>query len=133
MDVHKIDFKELGDDRGGLIAIEENISIPFSIKRIYYIYGVGSGIRRGYHAHKELKQVLVSVSGSCKILLDNGKERTTVLLDSPSQGLYIDSMLWREMYDFSPDCVLLVLASEHYDAGDYIRDYDSFVALSQAV
>lgn len=132
MDLKMIDFKELGDKTGYLIAIEENLSIPFAIKRVYYIYGVEKDIRRGFHAHKQLKQVLICVNGNCRIMLDDGRQKATVYLDSPSKGLYIDSMLWREMYDFSPDCVLLVLASEHYDESDYIREYESFVTLSQA-
>lgn len=127
MDIRVYDFKVMGDDRGSLLAVEGNMDIPFDIKRIYYIFAVQQGMRRGCHAHRELKQVLICVSGSCKILLDDGRTKETVLLDSPSRGLLIDKMLWREMYDFSPDAVLLVLASEHYSESDYVRDYDRFL------
>lgn len=127
MEYKNFDFKVLGDERGSLIAIEGNMDIPFTIKRIYYIFAVQNGMRRGFHAHRELKQVLICVSGSCKILLDDGQTKETILLDSPSRGLLIDKMLWREMYDFSPDAVLLVLASEHYSESDYIRDYEKFL------
>lgn len=121
-------FRIHGDERGSLIALENNKDYPFDVKRVYYIFGTKEGIRRGYHAHKKLKQVLICVSGSCKIHLDNGLGETQeVLLDSPDKGLLIESYLWREMYDFSKDAVLMVLASEYYDEKDYIRDYNSFV------
>ncbi len=125
-DVKTIKFDALGDHRGSLIALEANKSIPFDIKRVYYIYGTKAGVRRGYHAHKSLEQVLVCTSGSCKILLDNGCEKNIVKLDSPVNGLYVGQMIWREMFDFTPDCVLMVLASNHYDEDDYIRNYDDY-------
>lgn len=121
-----IDFESLGDDRGNLISIENSKSIPFDIKRVYYLFDTGKNIRRGFHAHKELKQIAIALKGSCRFELDNGKDKTEVLLDNPTQGLYINSFLWREMFDFSSDCVLLVLASEHYQESDYIRDYSEF-------
>lgn len=120
-------FQPHGDDRGQLVALEEYKDIPFEIKRVYYMYDTGEGIRRGFHAHKKLKQILICVNGSCKIHLDNGKEQKEVLLEKPYEGLYIDNDMWREMYDFSPDAVLMVLASEYYDESDYIRDYDEFL------
>ena len=120
-------FPMHGDDRGQLIAIEQQIDIPFEIKRVYYIFDTLSNVRRGFHAHKELQQVLICTSGECKILLDDGKEKMTVHLNSPSVGLYISGCIWREMYDFSPCAVLMVLASEHYDESDYIRKYDEFI------
>lgn len=126
MEIKIINFEEHGDDRGTLIALEQNKNIPFDIKRVYYMYGTGEGVRRGYHAHKSLKQVLICVHGSCKILLDNGNEKEDVLLDNPNKGLFIDSAVWREMFDFSEDAVLMVLASELYDESDYIRNYDDF-------
>src|SRR3989338_6571535 len=125
--VQWVDFPALGDDRGSLVALEGNKSIPFDIKWVYYLFGTQPGVARGFHAHKALKQVAVCVTGKCKMLLDNGTEKTDVWLDSPIKGIVIDSMVWHEMHDFSPDCVLLVLASEHYDETDYIRDYDSFI------
>ena len=127
MQIVKYMFESHGDDRGQLVALEEYKDIPFDIKRVYYIYRTEEGVRRGFHAHKNLKQILVCVHGSCKILLDNGKEKETVLLDNPCEGLYIENDIWREMYDFSPDAVLLVLASELYDEADYIRNYDAFL------
>lgn len=128
MQIKKYMFPSHGDDRGQLVALEEFKDIPFDIKRVYYIYDTKEGVRRGFHAHKNLEQILVCVSGSCKIMLDNGTEKEDVLLDNPCEGLYISNDIWREMYDFSPDAVLLVLASEMYDESDYIRDYEDFIA-----
>lgn len=128
MKVTMLTFEEHGDERGNLVALEQNKNIPFEIKRCYYMFDTVQGVRRGYHAHKQLKQILVCVKGNCKILLDNGREQENILLDSPSLGLYIESDIWREMYDFSPDAVLMVLASELYDESDYIRNYDEFLA-----
>jgi dTDP-4-dehydrorhamnose 3,5-epimerase-like enzyme len=122
-----INFDIKGDERGSLISLEENRNIPFEIKRVYYIFNTAEGVRRGFHAHKKLKQVLVCVSGSCEILLDDGKEKTEILLDNPNKGLLIDSMIWREMFNFSSNCVLMVLADEVYDEVDYIRDYEEFL------
>ena len=127
MEVIKYHFPPHGDDRGQLIAIEEMKDLPFDIKRVYYIYATLPGVRRGFHAHRNLKQILICVSGSCKIHLDNGTDTAEVLLDSPCEGLYISNDTWREMYDFSADAVLLVLASEYYDEADYIRNYDDFL------
>lgn len=114
-------------DYGLLVPIEENIDIPFAIKRVYYISKVPSGIERGFHAHKKLEQVLICVNGSVSILVDNGKEKTKVFLDDPKTGLYVGNKVWREMHDFSEGSVLLVLASELYTEEDYIRDYDDFL------
>lgn len=100
--------------------------MPFDVKRVYYIFGTQQGVSRGFHAHKNLKQVAVCVTGKCKMVLDDGKKREEVWLDSPTTGLIIEDLTWREMHNFSEDCVLLVLASEHYDESDYIRDYDEF-------
>ena len=122
-----IDFSSLGDERGFLVALEANQEIPFDIKRVYYIFGTKEGVSRGFHAHKDLRQVAVCVSGKCRMVLDDGYKKKEVWLDSPVKGLVIDKMVWREMHDFSADCVLLVLASEHYDEEDYIRDYNQFL------
>ena len=121
-----IDLPSLGDQRGGLVAIESNQSIPFEIKRLYYIFNT-TNQSRGFHAHIDLKQVAVCVKGSCRFILDSGHVREEVILSSPTQGLYIEALTWREMHDFSDDCVLLVLASKHYDESDYIRDYQEFL------
>jgi dTDP-4-dehydrorhamnose 3,5-epimerase-like enzyme len=121
-----VDFPLLGDDRGSLIALEQNKEIPFDIKRVYYIFGTKESVQRGFHAHKKLKQIAVCVAGQCKMILDDGVNRIEATLDSPEKGLLIEESVWHEMYDFSPDCVLLVLASDYYDESDYIRDYVEF-------
>lgn len=127
MDIIKYQFQQHGDTRGQLVALEEFKEIPFKVKRIYYIFDTKENVRRGLHAHKILEQILICVSGSCKVLLDNGKETVEVILNSPTEGLYISSSIWREMYDFSEDAVLLVLASELYTESDYIRNYNEFL------
>ena len=124
--IHWIDFPKIGDDRGNLVALEGNKNIPFSIKRVYYLFDLQSDIPRGFHAHKELIQVAVCVKGRCDILMDDGKSKEIVTLDSPDKGLLIDVMQWHEMRNFSDDCVLLVLASDVYDEADYIRSYEQF-------
>ncbi|MBQ8160070.1 MAG: WxcM-like domain-containing protein [Clostridia bacterium] len=127
MQITKYTFPIHGDDRGQLVAIEELRDIPFSIRRVYYMYSTVQGVTRGYHAHKSLEQILICVHGSCKIRLDDGMEKEEVLLDKPYEGLYVSNVVWREMFDFSPDAVLMVLASELYDEADYIRNYDQFL------
>lgn len=128
MEVIKYAFQRHGDDRGMLVALEEGKEIPFEVKRVYYMYDTVAGVRRGFHAHKCLQQILICVHGSCKIHLDNGRgEMAEVDLNTPFEGLYISNDMWREMYDFSPDAVLMVLASELYDEADYIRNYDEFL------
>lgn len=122
-----VDFKTLGDDRGSLIAIEEGYNAPFQIKRVYYIFDTKAGVERGFHAHINLEQIAIVVKGSCTFVLDDGTKREDIELTSPNHGLHIKGLIWREMKDFSPDCVLVVLASEHYDESDYIRDYDKFL------
>ncbi len=127
MKIELIDFEIKGDENGSLVALEENKNIPFEIKRVYYIFGTKNNIRRGYHAHKNLKQILICVRGSCVILLDDGVEKKEIALNLPNQGLLIESMIWHEMFDFSPDCVLMVLADDYYYEKDYIRDYKIFI------
>ncbi|MFF5993865.1 FdtA/QdtA family cupin domain-containing protein [Lysinibacillus sp. KU-BSD001] len=116
----------LGDDRGSLTVIESDINVPFEIKRVFYIFGTKKGVRRGFHAHHKTRQALISVSGSCKVYLDNTIRKEDIMLDAPNKVLILEPNDWHEMYDFSEDCVLLVLASELYDSEDYIRDYDEF-------
>ena len=128
MQVIKYAFQQHGDDRGQLVALEEERDIPFEIKRVYYMYDTREGVRRGFHAHKSLEQILICIHGSCKILMDNGEEKKVVSLEKPYEGLYINNNIWREMFDFSPDAVLMVLASDYYKEEDYIRDYDEFLA-----
>lgn len=128
MQVKKYIFQSHGDNRGNLIAIEEDRDIPFKISRVYYMYDTKVEVRRGFHAHKSLEQILICVNGSCKVLLDDGKEKIEVLLEKPHEGLYVSSGIWREMFDFSDGAVLMVLASEIYDESDYIRNYEEFLA-----
>lgn len=127
MQVVKYLFQQHGDERGQLVALEEGKDIPFEIKRVYYMYDTQNGVRRGFHAHKSLEQILICIHGTCKILLDNGREKKIVSLEKPYEGLYVANDMWREMYDFSKDAVLMVLASDYYNENDYIRDYDKFL------
>jgi dTDP-4-dehydrorhamnose 3,5-epimerase-like enzyme len=120
--LHELDIK--GDARGSLVAIQE---LGFAIERVYYLFRTTPGIERGFHAHKALRQFAVCVSGACTFVLDDGRQRQEVRLDRPNLALSIGSMVWREMRQFSEDCVLLVLASAKYDEHDYIRDYDTFL------
>lgn len=119
-------YKFYSDKYGKLIALEENSEVPFSIKRVYYIYEVEDGVRRGFHSHKKLEQILICVHGSVKILLKTPDNEETIVLDDPKKGLYIGPDIWREMYDFDDGAVLLVLASDFYDENDYIRDYSEY-------
>lgn len=125
-------FQPHGDDRGQLISLEEYTDIPFEIKRVYYMYDTLEGVHRGFHAHKHLEQILVCIHGSCKVLMDNGKEKKVVPLEKPYEGLYVPNNIWREMYDFSSDAVLLVFASDYYHEEDYIRDYDRFLEMARS-
>ena len=109
-----IEFKDLGDERGNLVVIEgEGMDIPFDIKRVFYIYGSDSEVVRGQHANRETEFLLVNVGGTSKVRIDNGRETEIVELNRPGMGLYLPPMLWKDMYDFSPDSILLVLASRH--------------------
>lgn len=127
MQIMKYMFQQHGDERGQLVSLEELHDIPFKIRRVYYMYDTGADVRRGFHAHKSLQQILICIHGSCKILLDNGTERKVVYLEKPYEGLYIANDMWREMYDFSSDAVLMVLASDYYKEEDYIRKYEEFL------
>ena len=123
----KLDERDSKKTRGKLVSIEGNRSIPFQIKRIYYMYGDKHESARGFHCHKNLTQLAICVSGSCKFILDDGKKRYNLSLQSPNEGLLIYSPIWREIYDFCDNSVLLILASEYFDENDYIRSYDEFV------
>ena len=127
MDIKLIQLKSCGDERGSLIALEEKSNIPFEIKRVYYMFETGEGVRRGFHAHKALKQVAIAVRGSCTFMLDDGGEKIEVTLNHPAQGLLIESFMWREMFDFSEDCVLMILADQVYNESDYVRSYEEFI------
>ena len=129
-----IEFVDLGDERGNLVVIEgEGMDIPFDIKRVFYIYGSDRTVVRGQHANKETEFLLVNVAGTSKVRVDNGRESAIVELNKPRMGLYLSSMLWKDMYDFSEDSVLLVLASRHYDGSEYIRNYEEYIAELQKV
>lgn len=121
-----LEFRAIGDDRGWLTPLEQDREIPFAVMRTYVIYQTLPGISRGFHAHFDLEQVVICVSGRCRFLVDDGHTRQSYELCHPRTGLYIGPMVWREMHDFSPDCVLVVLASALYDENDYIRNYDEF-------
>lgn len=122
-----VELPHLGDERGSLVSLEGERIIPFDIKRVYYIYGTNEDTSRGFHAHKSLQQLAVCVSGKCQMVLDDGNQRESAWLDSPQKAILIGDLIWREMHEFSADCVLLVLASEYYDESDYIRDYQEFL------
>lgn len=122
-----INLQVIGDERGSLIALEQGGTLPFPVKRAYYIFGTKQGVSRGFHAHKRLQQLAVCVAGKCRMVLDDGKIRNEFWLDSPTKALLINNMVWREMHDFSQDCVLVVFASENYSEADYIRNYEQFI------
>jgi hypothetical protein len=130
MDIQMIDLPKIVDPRGNLTVAEGLDMVPFDIKRVYWVYDVPGGESRGGHAHRRLRQLVVALSGSFTVTLDNGSERQTVLLNHPWQGLFIDTNTWRTLDDFSSGAVCLVLASEHYDEDDYIYDYEEFLQLS---
>lgn len=127
LDIKLIDLPKIVDPRGNLTVAEENNLVPFDIKRAYWVYDVPAGESRGGHAHKQLRQLVIALSGSFTVTLDNGYERKTVLLNHPWQGLLIDTNIWRTLDDFSSGAVCLVLASEHFSEGDYIYDYNEFL------
>ncbi len=126
-----LEFSEKGDERGKLVIVEGSQDVPFEIKRIFYIYGSDRDVVRGKHANRESEFVLINVSGTSKVMVTDGKQKQVVELTMPRQGVYLPKMVWKEMYDFSPDSVLLVLASTHYDGKEYIRDYDEFCKLEK--
>lgn len=127
----RIQFDQKGDDRGHLVIVEGLKDIPFEIKRIFYIYGSDTNVIRGQHANRKSQFVLINVSGTSKVLIDDGNEKTIVHLDQAHMGVYINKMVWKEMYDFSEDSVLLVLSSELYDSNEYIRNYKDFLKETQ--
>lgn len=122
-----IKFKNINGEYGSLIPIEENFDVPFQIKRVFYIYGVGSNIIRGHHALRKSHQILICIKGKVKIRVKTPYEEDIVELSNPSEGIYMGKLIWREMFDFSEDAVLLVLASEYFDENDYIRNYDFYL------
>lgn len=124
-----LQFADLGDERGKLVVIEGNQAIPFDIKRVFYIYDSDSTVVRGQHANRESEFVLINVAGHSKVRITDGKEELIVKLDKPMMGVYLPKMIWKDMYEFSSDSVLLCLASTHYDGSEYIRDYEEYVKI----
>lgn len=116
-----------GDTRGKLVSLESMKNIPFEFKRMYYMFDTLPNEARGFHAHKELEQLIIVMDGACKFILDDGKNREEILLNRPDVALYIGKNMWREMHDFSYGCKLVVLASEYYNENEYIRNYDDFL------
>jgi len=127
MRIQRIPLQQHGDHRGMLVALEQERNVPFQIRRVYYLYANKREVRRGQHAHRNLLQLAVAVRGSMTFLLDDGNGPMEVTLDHPSQGLILGRMIWREMYNFSDDCVLMVLADQFYEPDDYITDYEMFL------
>lgn len=131
MNIRLIQLQKHGDERGMLIALEDGKNVPFVIRRVYYLFDTKSGVHRGLHAHRNLRQLAVAMRGSMTFRLSDGFSRREIVLNNPAQGLLLDCMIWREMCDFSEDCVLMVLADQLYDPTDYIWDYDEFCRLAQ--
>jgi dTDP-4-dehydrorhamnose 3,5-epimerase-like enzyme len=125
--VQLVDIPQRGDSRGGLSVAELGGALPFPVRRVYWIHSTKPGVSRGFHAHKELRQLCVCVAGSVRMSLFDGRREESVVLDSQAKGLLIGPGLWREMHDISSDCVLMVFASAEYDEADYIRDRDQFI------
>ena len=124
-----VEFADLGDERGNLVVIEgEGMDIPFDIKRVFYIYGSDETVVRGQHANRESEFLMVNVGGTSRVKIDNGHETKVIELNRPGMGLYLAPMVWKDMYDFSPDSILLVLSSRHYDPKEYIRNYEDYLA-----
>lgn len=128
-----INFSDLGDERGKLVVIEGGQAIPFDIKRVFYIYGSDATVVRGEHANRESEFVLINVAGTSKVRITNGKEEFIVELNKPMMDIYIPKMIWKDMYDFSADSVLLVLASTHYERKEYIRNYDEYLQIVRGI
>jgi hypothetical protein len=126
----KITLPEVIDDRGRLMFAEDESHIPFTIRRLFAIYGIVAGATRGGHAHRVQHQFLIMLSGACTLDIDTGVERVAERMEGPTEGLYVPPKVWIELRNFVPGSVCLVLASAHYDAADYIRDYDEFKQLS---
>lgn len=122
-----IELSTFGDERGSLISFEKNTNVPFDVKRAFYIFDTKGEISRGCHANRKSKFLLVVISGSCRVKIDTGKEQDNVLLNNPKKALFLNNMVWKEMYEFSHNAVLLVLSNEYYDESEYIRNYEDFL------
>lgn len=124
---HLIDFAEMGDSRGALVALEGGVHVPFDLKRVFYVYGTKGDVPRGCHANRKTKFVLVAVNGTCTVTVKDGVNDVDIVLDNPTRGLFLDKMVWKEMHHFSENAVLLVLCSEPYDKHEYVFDYDEYL------
>ena len=132
IDVKMLNFTEKGDERGHLVIVEGGQDIPFGIKRVFYIYGSDPDVVRGRHANRRSQFVLINVAGTSKVrVIDRKGNEMIIHLKRPHTGVYIPAMVWKDMYDFSPDSVLLVLSSEHYDPAEYIRDFDEYLKVCE--
>ena len=127
-----LNFRDLGDERGKLVVIEGGQTIPFEIKRVFYIYGSDSTVVRGQHANRQSEFVLINVAGQSKVRITDGTEEFVVELNKPMMGVYLPRMIWKDMYDFSTDSVLLVLTNTHYDGSEYIRSFDDYLKFMEA-
>lgn len=128
-----IDIPTNSDVRGNVSFFASSDELNFCIKRLYYIHGVVKDEKRGMHAHKELRSIIIAISGSFKVKIDDGADKKEFMLSNPKQGLYISNLIWRELYDFSPGAVAAIIASEVYDEGDYIRNYDDFLLITKGI
>jgi hypothetical protein len=120
------DLVDTGDDRGGLIPFEKGMNVPFEVSRAFYIFNTRPGTARGSHANRNSQFLFVIISGSCNVKIDNGVDQSVITLNRPNQALWLDKMVWKEMYDFSYNAILLVLSNEKYDENEYIRDYKDY-------
>ncbi|WP_416863332.1 sugar 3,4-ketoisomerase, partial [Helicobacter ganmani] len=127
MNYKLLSLQTIGDERGKLVSLESNKNLPFAIKRVYYMFDTSPDEPRGFHAHKELEQLVIAIDGACEFVLDDGKSKESVWLNRPDFGLYIGKNMWREMRNFSYGCKLMILASDYYDESEYIRDYAEFL------
>lgn len=127
MNYKVINTKSFGDEQGRLVSFEKGVNCPFEVKRAFYIYDTKGETSRGCHANRNSEFLLIAINGSCKIKIDDGKSKEIIELTNPYTALYLDKMLWKEMYDFSHNAILLVLASTNYDEHEYIRNYDDYL------
>lgn len=127
MNYKLLSLQTIGDERGKLVSLESLKNLPFAIKRVYYMFDTSPDLPRGFHAHKELEQLVIAIDGACEFVLDDGKSKESVWLNRPDVGLYIGKNMWQEMRNFSYGCKLMILASDYYDESEYIRDYAEFL------
>ncbi|WP_416860851.1 sugar 3,4-ketoisomerase [Helicobacter ganmani] len=133
MNYKVLNLQVINDERGKLVSLESLKNLPFAIKRVYYMFDTLPDEPRGFHAHKELEQLVIAIDGACEFVLDDGKNKESVWLNRPDVGLYIGKNMWREMRNFSYGCKLMILASDYYDESEYIRDYAEFLEIIKRV